>query len=391
VSDLTAEQREILAAVREFVDRDVIPVASALDHRDEFPDSLVETMREMGLFGTTIPEEYGGLGLGLDTYALIVMELSRGWVTLSGILNGTFIAATLIGEHGTEEQRRHYLPRLASMELRSSFSMTEPHAGSDVQAIRTRADLDGDEYVITGRKQWVTNGWRSGMVMLLAKTDADAVPAHTGMTGFIVEKEPETSPPGLTIPEHGSPKLGYRGVESTDLAFDGFRIPRSSVLGGDAGVGQGFKFFMSGIEVGRVNVAARGVGVAQAALDDAVAYAREREAFGKPIAHHQAVQLMLAKMVTRTEAARLLTLQAARAKASEERADLEAGMAKYFATEAAQENALDCMRIHGGYGYSLEYRPERYYRDAPLLLIGEGSNEIQQLIIARRLLERAGA
>jgi alkylation response protein AidB-like acyl-CoA dehydrogenase len=391
VSDLTAEQREILAAVREFVDRDVIPVASALDHRDEFPDSLVETMREMGLFGTTIPEEYGGLGLGLDTYALIVMELSRGWVTLSGILNGTFIAATLIGEHGTEEQRRHYLPRLASMELRSSFSMTEPHAGSDVQAIRTRADLDGDEYVITGRKQWVTNGWRSGMVMLLAKTDPGAVPAHTGMTGFIVEKEPETSPPGLTIPEHGSPKLGYRGVESTDLAFDGFRIPRSSVLGGDAGVGQGFKFFMSGIEVGRVNVAARGVGVAQAALDDAVAYAREREAFGKPIAHHQAVQLMLAKMVTRTEAARLLTLQAARAKASEERADLEAGMAKYFATEAAQENALDCMRIHGGYGYSLEYRPERYYRDAPLLLIGEGSNEIQQLIIARRLLERAGA
>jgi butyryl-CoA dehydrogenase len=266
--------------------------------------------------------------------------------------------------------------------------MTEPHAGSDVQAIRTRAVPDGDEYVITGRKQWVTNGWRSGMVMLLAKTDPEAVPAHTGMTGFVVEKDPGTSPPGLDIPEKGAAKLGYRGVESTDLVFDGFRTPRSSVLGGEAGVGQGFKYFMSGIEVGRVNVAARGVGVAQAALDDALRYAREREAFGKPIGQHQAVQLMLAKMATRAEAARLLTLQAARRKASGERADLEAGMAKYFSTEAAQENALDCMRIHGGYGYSLEYRPERYYRDAPLLLIGEGSNEIQQLIIARRLLER---
>jgi butyryl-CoA dehydrogenase len=225
--------------------------------------------------------------------------------------------------------------------------------------------------------------------MLLAKTDPSADPPHTGMTGFIVEKEPETSPPGLTIPMPGLEKLGYKGVESTELVFDGFRTPVSSVLGGEEGVGQGFKYFMSGIEVGRVNVAARGVGVAQAALDDALAYAREREAFGKPIAQHQAVQLMLAKMATRAEAARLLTVEAARKKASGERADLEAGMAKFFATEAAQENALDCMRIHGGSGYSTELRPERYYRDAPLLLIGEGSNEIQQLIIARRLLERS--
>ena len=387
-SDLTVEQREIVAAVKEFVDRDVIPVASALEHADEFPESLVQTMRELGLFGATIPEEYGGLGLGVDTYALIVMELSRGWTTLSGIVNGSFIAATMIGRHGTEEQRARYLPRLASMELRSSFSMTEPHAGSDVQSIRTVAVRDGDEYVISGQKMWVTNGWRSGIVMLLAKTDPDAVPAHTGMTGFIVEKEPETSPPGLQIPMPGLPKLGYKGVESTELVFDGFRTPASSVLGGAEGVGKGFKYFMSGIEMGRVNVAARGVGIAQAALDDALGYAREREAFGKPIAHHQAVQLMIAKMATRAEAARLLTLEAARKKASGERADLEAGMAKYFATEAAQENALDCMRIHGGYGYSLEYRAERYYRDAPLLLIGEGSNEIQQLIIARRLLEQ---
>lgn len=383
----TSEQEEIVSAVREFVDRDVLPVASELEHRDEYPEQLVSTMVDMGLFGTTIPEEYGGLGLGLDTYALIVVELSRGWVTLSGILNGSFIAAWMIRRHGTEEQRQHYLPKLASCEIRAAFSMTEAHAGSDVQAIRTRAEREADEYVITGQKMWVTNGWRSGIVMLLAKTDPGASPAHAGMTGFIVEKEPETSPPGLTIPMPGLPKLGYKGVESTELVFDGYRTPASSVLGGEAGVGQGFKYFMSGIEVGRVNVAARGVGVAQAAFDDALRYAREREAFGKPIGQHQAVQMMLARMATRAEAARLLTVQAARKKASGARADLEAGMAKYYATEAAQENALDCMRIHGGYGYSLEYRPERYYRDAPLLLIGEGSNEIQQVIVGKRLLE----
>jgi alkylation response protein AidB-like acyl-CoA dehydrogenase len=388
MAGLTVEQQEILVAVRDFVDRDVVPVASDLEHRDEYPAELVRTMVEMGLFGTTIPEEYGGLGLGLDTYALIVAELSRGWVTLSGILNGSFIAAWMIRMHGTEEQRQRYLPKLASCEIRAAFSMTEAHAGSDVQAIRTRAVRERDEFVITGQKMWVTNGWRSGIVMLLTKTDPDAVPTHTGMTGFIVEKEPETNPPGLTIPMPGLRKLGYKGVESTELVFDGYRTPVSSVLGGEEGVGQGFKYFMSGIEVGRVNVAARGVGVAQAALDDALRYAREREAFGKPIGHHQAVQMMLARMATRAEAARLLTLQAAQRKASGDRADLEAGMAKYFATEAAQDNALDCMRIHGGYGYSLEYRPERYYRDAPLLLIGEGSNEIQQVIIGKRLLER---
>jgi butyryl-CoA dehydrogenase len=225
---VTAEQTEIVAAVRYFVDRDVVPVASRLEHDDEYPETMVETMRTMGLFGTTIPEEYGGLGLGLDTYALIVMELSRGWVTLSGILNGSFIAATMIRLHGTDEQRRRYLPRLASGELRSSFSMTEPHAGSDVQAIRTMAVREGDEYVLTGQKLWVTNGWRSGIVMLLAKTDPQAEPAHAGMTGFIVEKEPETSPPGLTIPMPGLPKLGYKGVESTELVFDGFRTPPAS-------------------------------------------------------------------------------------------------------------------------------------------------------------------
>ena len=383
------EHEELVGAVADWVDREVVPVASELEHADEFPAALVAQMRELGLFGVTVPEEYGGLGLGLDTYALIVLELARGWTTLPGIVNGSFIASFLLLQYGTEEQRERLIPRLAAGEVRAAFSMTEPHAGSDVQSIRTTAVRDGDEYVITGQKMWVTNGWRSGVVMLLAKTDPQAEPAHAGMTGFVIEKEPEVSElPGLTIPMPGLRKLGYKGVESTELLFDGFRTPASSVLGGEAGVGQGFKYFMSGIEVGRVNVAARGAGLARAALDDALRYAQQREAFGKRIAQHQAVQLMLAKMATRAEAARLLVVDAARRKASGERADLEAGMAKYFATEAAQENALDAMRIHGGYGYSLEFRPERYYRDAPLLLIGEGSNEIQQLVIARRLLER---
>jgi len=383
------EHEELVGAVADWVDREVVPVASELEHADEFPAALVAQMRELGLFGVTVPEEYGGLGLGLDTYALIVLELARGWTTLPGIVNGSFIASFLLLQYGTEEQRERLIPRLAAGEVRAAFSMTEPHAGSDVQSIRTTAARDGDDYVITGQKMWVTNGWRSGVVMLLAKTDPQAEPAHAGMTGFVIEKEPEVSElPGLTIPMPGLRKLGYKGVESTELLFDGFRTPASSVLGGEAGVGQGFKYFMSGIEVGRVNVAARGAGLARAALDDALRYAQQREAFGKRIAQHQAVQLMLAKMATRAEAARLLVVDAARRKASGERADLEAGMAKYFATEAAQENALDAMRIHGGYGYSPEFRPERYYRDAPLLLIGEGSNEIQQLVIARRLLER---
>jgi butyryl-CoA dehydrogenase len=387
-----AERTEIVSAIREWVDREVVPVASELEHADEFPEELVSQMRGLGVFGVTIPERYGGLGLGLDTYALIVIELSRGWATLPGIVNGSFIASYLLRHHGTEEQRKRLLPPLASGEVRASFSMTEPHAGSDVQSIRTTATRDGADYLISGQKMWVTNGWRSGIVALLAKTDPAADPPHTGMTGFLIEKEPERSDlTGLTIPMPGMKKLGYKGVESTELVFDGFRTPALSVLGGEAGVGQGFKYFMSGIEVGRVNVAARGAGIAKAALEDSIVYARQREAFGKPIAQHQAVQLMLAKMATRAEAARLLVVQAAERKAAGERADLEAGMAKYFATEAAQENALDAMRIHGGYGYSPEFRPERYYRDAPLLLIGEGSNEIQQLVIARRLLERSPA
>ncbi len=387
--DLTDEQQDILATIRQFVDRDVIPHASRFDHDDEFPTEMVETMKEMGLFGTTIPEEYGGLGLDLVTYVLIVEELSRGWISLSGVVNTHFIASYMIKTFGTEEQKREYLPRMARGEIRSAFSMTEPHAGSDVQAIRTRAVPDGDEYVIDGQKMWVTNGLRAGLVMLLAVTDPSADPRHRGMTTFIVEKEAGVAElEGLTIPAPLK-KLGYKGVESTELVFDGYRIDKGQILGGEeAGLGQGFKQFMAGIELGRVNIAARGLGIATSAFEHAIRYAQEREAFGKPISSHQSIQIKLAQMATKIRAARLLMLDAARRKQAGERADLEAGMAKLYATEIAEEVALEAMRIYGGYGYSQEYPIERLYRDAPVLILGEGSNEIQHLIIARRLLER---
>jgi alkylation response protein AidB-like acyl-CoA dehydrogenase len=382
------EQQEVVASVREWVEREVYPVASEYEHADEFPEPLVEDMRQMGLFGVTIPEEYGGLGLDVLTYVLIQIELSRGWMSLSGVLNTHFISAWMIKTHGTDEQRERYLPRMATGELRFAYSMTEPHAGSDVQAIRTRAVREGDEYVITGQKMWATNALRAGAIMLLAVTDPGAEPRHKGMTAFIVEKEPEVEElPGLRIPGKLS-KLGYKGVETTELVFDGFRTPAASVLGGAEGEGQGFYYFRGGIELGRVNIAARAVGIATRAFEEAIRYAQQRETFGKPIAQHQAVQLKLAQMATKIEAARLLTVQAAEKKSAGERADLEAGMAKLFATETAQEVALEAMRIHGGYGYSQEFVVERIYRDAPVLIIGEGSNEIQQLVIARRLLER---
>jgi alkylation response protein AidB-like acyl-CoA dehydrogenase len=383
-----AEQTEIVATVRDWVEREVMPAASDLEHADAYPDELVAQMKELGLFGVTIPEEYGGLGLDLTTYALIQVELSRGWMSLSGVLNTHFISAWMIKTYGTDEQRQRYLPRMAAGVLHSAYSMTEPQAGSDVQAIRTRAVRDGDEWVITGQKMWATNGLRSSMIMLLAKTDPDADPPHRGMTAFVLEKEPgRASQPGLEI---GPPlkKLGYKGVESVELAFDGFRAPLTSVLGGEAGENAGFRYFMGGIELGRVNIAARAVGIAQRGFEEAIRYAQEREAFGKPIAHHQAIQLKLAQMATKIEAARLLMMQAAEKKDAGDRADLEAGMAKLFATETAEEVALEAMRIHGGYGYSQEFVVERLYRDAPVLILGEGSNEIQQLVIARRLLER---
>jgi alkylation response protein AidB-like acyl-CoA dehydrogenase len=387
-ADLTTEQREVVSTVRSFVERDVVPVASELEHADQYPAELVETMKELGLFGVTIPEEYGGLGLDLTTYALVQVELSRGWMSLSGVLNTHFMSAWMINAYGTEEQRRAYLPRMATGELHFAYSITEPHAGSDVQAIRTSAVRADGEYVITGQKMWATNGLRAGGVMLLAKTDPDADPPHRGMTAFVVEKEPNVhEQPGLTVSKPLK-KLGYKGVESVELAFDGFRVPAAAVLGGEAGEHAGFRQFMSGIELGRVNIAARAVGIAQAAFEAAIRYAQEREAFGKPIAHHQAIQLKLAQMATKLEASRLLMLAASRKKDAGERADLEAGMAKLFATETAEEVALEAMRIHGGYGYSQEYLVERLYRDAPVLILGEGSNEIQQLLIARRLLEQ---
>jgi butyryl-CoA dehydrogenase len=390
VADLSDEQMAIIEMVRDFVDRDVRPTAPELEHADEYPTELVARMKDLGLFGVTIPEEYGGAGLDLTTYALVQVELSRGWMSLSGVLNTHFISAWMIKTFGTQEQREHFLPRMATGELHSGYTMTEPHAGSDVQAIRTRAVRDGDEYVIDGQKMWATNGLHSNMLTVLTKTDPNASPAHLGMTAFVVEKEPGVEQqPGLTVPPKLR-KLGYKGVESTELVFDGFRTPASSILGGEAGIGQGLKQFLAGVELGRVNVAARAVGVTTAALDAAIAYARERETFGKPIAQHQMIQEKLAQMATRLQASRLLMLTAARAKDEGRRADLDAGMAKLFATETAAWVTLEAMRIHGGYGYSQEYLVERLYRDAPLLILGEGTNEIQQLVIARRLLELAG-
>jgi alkylation response protein AidB-like acyl-CoA dehydrogenase len=386
LDELSADQREIVGLVRQFVDEQVIPVASEYEHADTFPDEIVAGLRELGIFGFTIPEAYGGLGLDLTTYALAVCELSRGWMSVSGIINTHFIVADMLVRDGTDEQRERFLPRMATGELRCAFSMTEPECGSDVQAIRSRAVRDGEDYVVNGQKMWVTNGLRAGMVATLVKTDPEADPPHRGMSCLLVEKEPGASRDGgLEIPPQLQ-KLGYKGVETTELVFSGHRVPARNLLGGAEG--RGFQQMMSGIEVGRVNVAARGVGVAQRAFEIAIRYAQERQAFGRPIARHQAIQFKLADMGTKIEAARLLMLSAARKKDAGERSDVEAGMAKLFATEICNEVVEEALRIHGGYGYSKEYEIERLYRDAPLLLIGEGTSEIQKLIIARGLLAR---
>jgi alkylation response protein AidB-like acyl-CoA dehydrogenase len=382
------EREAVVAAVREFVNRDVIPVAAGLERADEFPDALVDGMTSIGLFGLTIPEEYGGAGMDLLTYALVVEELSRGWMSLSGVLNSHFIGAYLIGKHGTDEQRLRFLPRMATGSLRAALSMSEPGAGSDVQAITCRATRDGGSggYAVTGQKMWVTNGLRAGMVMLLCVTDPDAEPRHRGISMLIVEKEPGARDlPGLTIPPNID-KLGYRGVETTELVFDGFPVPSANLLGGREG--DGFAHVMDGIEVGRVNIAARAVGMARRAFEESIRYAQTRRTFGKPIAEHQAVGFMLADMATQLEAGRLMMLRAAERKSTGERADLEAGMAKLFCSEMCLQVVTDALRVHGGYGYSAEYPIERLYRDAPLLVVGEGTNEIQRLVIARQLLER---
>jgi alkylation response protein AidB-like acyl-CoA dehydrogenase len=386
----TDEQREIVEMVRRFVDEQIIPTAEHYDDADEFPEPIVEQMKELGLFGVTIPEAYGGMELDLTTYAMIVEELSRGWISISGVINTHFIGSYLLMKFGTDEQRERLLPKMATGELRAAFSLSEPELGSDVQAIKTSAKkLDDGDYEINGQKMWVTNGLLSGVVFVLVKTDRDADPPHRGMTCFICEKEagnPEN--PGLLVPPKIK-KMGYKGVESTELVFDGYRVGADMVLGGEeAGLGKGFAQMMDALEVGRVNVAARGVGIAQRALELALRYSQERKTFGKPIAEHQAIQFKLADMATKVEAARLLTLKAARMKDAGERSDLEAGMAKLFASEAGKEVVEDAFRIHGGYGYSKEYEIERLYRDAPLLLIGEGTSEIQRMVIGRKLLQR---
>jgi alkylation response protein AidB-like acyl-CoA dehydrogenase len=385
---LAPEQEDILLAVREFVEGEIIPRAAAFEAADRFPDEIVAGLRELGIFGFTIPERYGGMGLDLTTYCLAIEEISRGWMSVSGIINTHFICSSMLQVSGTEEQRARLLPQMATGAVRGAFSMTEPHCGSDVQALRSVAVRDGDDFRLSGQKMWVTNGLRSGIVATLVKTDPGADPPHAGMTCFLVEKEAGVAQQGgLTIPPQLH-KLGYRGVETTELVFDEHRVPASAILGGEAGIGQGFQQMMSGVEVGRANVAARGVGVARRAYELAIRYAHERETFGKALHRHQAIQFKLAEMATKIEAARLLTVQAARAKDDGRRADVETGMAKYFASEMCKEVVEESFRIHGGYGYSTEYEIERLYRDAPMLLIGEGTSEIQKTIIARGLIAR---
>jgi alkylation response protein AidB-like acyl-CoA dehydrogenase len=383
---LSEVQAEIVATVRSFVDKEIIPIASELEHADEYPTKIVEGLRELGLFGITIPEEFGGLGESLLTYALAVEELARGWMSVSGIVNTHFIVAWMLVQHGTDEQKRRLLPPMAEGSVRGAFSMSEPGCGSDVSAIRTKATRVDDGYRIDGQKMWLTNGGSANLVAVLVKTDEGAESVYRNMTTFLVEKEPGFGEvaPGLTVPGKID-KMGYKGVDTTELVFDGYRIGSEAILGGEPG--KGFYQMMDGVEVGRVNVAARGCGVAQRAFELAIAYAQQRETFGKLIADHQAVQFRLADMAVKVEAAHQMMVMAARTKDSGRRNDLEAGMAKYLASEYCKEVVEDSFRIHGGYGYSKEYEIERLYRDAPMLLIGEGTADIQRMIIGRRLLE----
>ena len=379
--DMTTEQREIVGMVRDFVEREIIPVAHQLDHDDVYPDDIVKQMKQLGFFGFAISERHGGAGLDYSTYAMVCEEIARGWMSITGIINTHFIVSYLIEQFGTDEQKERFLPRMATGEYHGGFSMSEPNCGSDVQAIQTRAIRDNGEYVINGTKMWATNGDHSTVVATLVKTNPDAQPPHRGMSCILAEKQYSGFYSSRKIE-----KLGYKGVETTELVFENNRQPAANLLGGVEG--QGFKQMMAAIEVGRVNVAARGVGVAQRAFELSIEYAQQRQAFGQPIANFEAIQFKLADMATKIEAARLLTNFAARKKDAGERADVECGMAKLFATETCFEAVQEAMRVHGGYGFSKEYQVERLYRDAPMLVIGEGTNEIQRLIIAKGLLER---
>jgi alkylation response protein AidB-like acyl-CoA dehydrogenase len=385
---LTEVQRDILATVREFVDKEIIPNAQRLEHADEYPWQIVEGMRQLGLFGLTIAEEHGGLGESLLTYALVVEELSRGWMSISGIVNTHFIVAYLVSQHGSAEQKARLLPRMATGEVRGAFSMSEPGVGSDVAGIRTKAERSGTNFVLNGQKMWLTNGAYSSVVATLVRTELDAPTAYGNMTTFLLEKEPgfgETAP-GLTIPGKIA-KMGYKGVETTEMVLSAHTVDESSVLGGPAGLGRGFYQMMDGIEVGRVNVAARACGIALRAFELAVSYAQQRTTFGQAIAKHQAIAFKLAEMGTKIEAGHALMVNAARLKDSGARNDVEAGMAKLLASEYCAEVVQESFRIHGGYGFSKEFEIERLMREAPFLLIGEGTSEIQKTIISRGLLK----
>lgn len=379
---LSSEEREVVALVREWIDRDVRGNVRDVEHRNEYPEKWIEQMKELGIYGLAIPEPFGEVKVSMPCYVEITAELARGWMSLAGAMGGHTVVSKLILEYGTEEQKRAYLPRMATGELRATMALTEPSGGSDLQAMRTVARKDGDAYVINGSKTWISNARRSGLIALLCKTDPDATPRHTGISVLLVEHGP-----GLTV-SRDLPKLGYKGVESCELAFDDFRTPTSSLLGEREG--EGFTQMMRGLEIGRIQVAARAIGVAQAAFDDALAYSQERESMGKPIWQHQSIGNYLAEMGTKLTAARQLVLYAAEKYDAGERCDMEAGMAKYYASEVGMEIALDAVRIHGGYGYSTEYDVERYFRDAPLMIVGEGTNEIQRNVIAAQLVKRGG-
>jgi alkylation response protein AidB-like acyl-CoA dehydrogenase len=375
-AQLTAE---LVATVRRFVEREVMPVASKYEHANQYPTDLVERMKELGLFGATIAPEWGGLGLDYSTYARIVEELCRGWMSLSGVLNTHLMFAYVLQRFGTPAQQERWLPAMARGEHRAALCLTEPHAGSDTQQIRTTARRDGDHYVVNGSKMFITNARTATIYSLLTKTDPTANPPHKGITLFAAERGP-----GITV-SRDIDKIGYKGIETCEVSFEDYQVPAANLIGEE---GRGLQMVLSGLEVGRINIAARAVGVAQAAFESAIRYAQERSTFGKPICEHQAIQLKLADMGTRIEAARLLVRQAAAMKDRGERCDLEAGMAKLFASETCQEVSLEAMRVLGGYGYTKEFPVERYYRDAPLMIIGEGTNEIQRLVIARGLVQR---
>jgi len=376
-----ADEDLILDSVERFLERDVKPHAHELEAADAYPGDIVEKMKELGLFGATIAPQYGGLGLPATTYAKIVERVSAAWMSVAGVFNSHLIMAAAVQRFGTEQQKRRYLPRFASGELRGGIALTEPDCGSDLQAIRTRARRDGEHYVVNGTKTWITNAIEGHILAVLVKTDPDAEPRHKGMSLLLVEKGD-----GLRVGRKLA-KLGYLGIDTAELAFEDCRVPADNLIGGKEG--KGMQQILSGLELGRINVAARGVGIARACLEESVAYAQSRKTFGKPICEHQTIQIKLADMATRLEAARLLVESAAQAYDSGRRCDLEAGMAKLFATEAALDNSLEAMRIHGAYGYSKEFNIERYYRDAPLLAIGEGTNELQRIVIARQLIERS--